>query len=151
MEKWTYNKKIIDSIDDMKAFEPKVWGFVYHLTLIDDKTKKVVYYYIGKKNVFRKTKRKFGKREVASMVDKRKKTYEYIISESDWKTYCSSNKFIKDNKDKYKIIREILYFSTNDMDLSYQEAKEIICQGAMESETYLNNNVSIKRILKPKV
>lgn len=148
MEKWTYNNKEITSISDMQTFEPKVWGFVYHLTLIDGKTKKPVYYYIGKKNIYSKRKRKFGKKEKENMKDKRLKTYEYVISESDWKTYHSSNKFIKDNKDKYIIKREILMFSTNDSDLTYKEAKEIICQGALDSDLFLNEGVKITRYKK---
>ncbi|MDR1018998.1 MAG: hypothetical protein LBM02_09910 [Lachnospiraceae bacterium] len=145
MNEWTYLNKPVLSIDDMQDVEPKVWGFVYHLTLYDKKTNKVEYYYIGKKNIFSKRKRNFGKKELSLHTDKRKKKYEYIIKESDWKTYMSSNKFIKDNINKYNIKREILSFSTNDMDLSFQEAKEIMCQGALESDKYLNDGVSIRR------
>ena len=41
MKNWTYQNKEILSISDMQTFEPKVWGFVYHLTLINKKTKNV--------------------------------------------------------------------------------------------------------------
>ncbi len=148
MKNWTYQNKEILSISDMQTFEPKVWGFVYHLTLINKKTKNVDFYYIGKKNIYNKRKRNFGKKEISVIKDKRKKTYEYVIRESDWKNYTSSNKFIKENLNKYDIIREIICFSTNDSDLTYKEAKEIICQNALDSSDYLNDGVSIRRFGK---
>ena len=148
MKNWTYQNKEILSISDMQTFEPKVWGFVYHLTLINKKTKNVDFYYIGKKNIYNKRKRNFGKKEISVIKDKRKKTYEYVIRESDWKNYTSSNKFIKENLNKYDIIREIICFSTNDSDLTYKEAKEIICQNALDSSDYLNEGVKITRYRK---
>ena len=148
MKNWTYQNKEILSISDMQTFEPKVWGFVYHLTLINKKTKNVDFYYIGKKNIYNKRKRNFGKKEISVIKDKRKKTYEYVIRESDWKNYTSSNKFIKENLNKYDIIREIICFSTNDSDLTYKEAKEIICQNALDSSDYLNEGVKITRYNK---
>ena len=144
ISKWYYNGKEIDSIEEMKVHEPKVWGFVYLLTLYDIKTGELKYQYIGKKNIYSKRKRSFGKKEVASMKDKRGKKYEYVIKESDWKTYLSSNSFIKDNANKYKIKREILMFSTNDMDLKYKEAKEIICRDALEIDLFLNDGFSLR-------
>ena len=144
ISKWYYNDKEIDSIEEMKVHEPKVWGFVYLMSLYDIKTGELKYQYIGKKNIYSKRKRSFGKKEVASMKDKRGKKYEYVIKESDWKTYLSSNSFIKDNANKYKIKREILMFSTNDMDLKYKEAKEIICRGCLEDDFFLNDGVSLR-------
>lgn len=141
---WTFKGKKIDSIEDMKIHEPKVWGFVYLMSLYDIKTGELKYQYIGKKNIYSKRKRSFGKKEVASMKDKRGKKYEYVIKESDWKTYLSSNSFIKDNANKYKIKREILMFSTNDMDLKYKEAKEIICRDALEIDLFLNDGFSLR-------
>ena len=144
ISKWYYNDKEIDSIEEMKVHEPKVWGFVYLMSLYDIKTGELKYQYIGKKNIYSKRKRSFGKKEVASMKDKRCKKYEYVIKESDWKTYLSSNSFIKDNANKYKIKREILMFSTNDMDLKYKEAKEIICRGCLEDDFFLNDGASLR-------
>ena len=114
------------------------------MSLYDIKTGELKYQYIGKKNIYSKRKRSFGKKEVASMKDKRGKKYEYVIKESDWKTYLSSNSFIKDNVNKYKIKREILMFSTNDMDLKYKEAKEIICRDALEMDLFLNDGFSLR-------
>lgn len=141
---WTFKGKTVKNIEDMQIHEPKVWGFVYLMSLYDIKTGELKYRYIGKKNIYSKRKRSFGKKEVASMKDKRGKKYEYVIKESDWKTYLSSNSFIKDNANKYKIKREILMFSTNDMDLKYKEAKEIICRGCLEDDFFLNDGASLR-------
>lgn len=141
---WTYRGNEILSINDMKVHEPKVWGFVYLLSLYDNKGN-LVHQYIGKKNIYTKRKRNFGKKELENLKDKRKKTYEYTIKESDWQKYLSSNLFIKKNSSKFAIQREIITFSTNDSDLTYKEAKEIICQGALETPFFLNDGVSIRR------
>ena len=161
MRNWTHNKEEITCINDMQSFMPegkKVWGFVYHLTLVNKKTGKVDYFYIGKKNLYSVTSKTATKKEMSEFPKshfRRKniggggiKYYRTIVKESDWKTYCSSNSFIKINKNDYDIIREILYFSTNDSELSYLEAKEIICSGSIEDPNYLNDGVSIRRFSK---
>jgi len=145
---WIYNGHDINSISDIQVHCPNVWGFVYLLTLRDKKSGKVSYQYIGKKNLYSKRKRNFGKKESAKLADKRKKKYEYVIKESDWKVYISSNKFIKENYKDYDIYREILILCTNDNDLTYQEAKHIICSDALENPAYLNDGVSIRRFGK---
>lgn len=142
---WKYKNKIISEINDMKKYEPNVWGFVYMMTLRDKKSNEIKYQYIGKKNIYSKRKRNFGKKEILQMKDKRSKKYEYVISESNWKSYISSNKFIKTNYNSFNISREIILFSTNDMDLKYKEAKEIICQNALEDDNFLNDGVSIRK------
>lgn len=142
---WKYKNKTISEINDMKKYEPNVWGFVYMMALCDKKSNEIKYQYIGKKNIYSKRKRNFGKKEVLQMKDKRSKKYEYIISESNWKSYISSNKFIKTNYNNFNIYREIILFSTNDMDLKYKEAKEIICQNVLEDDNFLNEGVSIRK------
>ena len=142
---WKYKNKIISEINDMKKYEPNVWGFVYMMTLRDKKSNEIKYQYIGKKNIYSKRKRNFGKKEILQMKDKRSKKYEYVISESNWKSYISSNNFIKTNYNSFNISREIIIFSTNDMDLKYKEAKEIICQNALEDDNFLNDGVSIRK------
>ena len=142
---WKYKNKIISEINDMKKYEPNVWGFVYMMALRDKKSNEIKYQYIGKKNIYSKRKRNFGKKEILQMKDKRSKKYEYVISESNWKSYISSNNFIKTNYNSFNISREIILFSTNDMDLKYKEAKEIICQNALEDDNFLNDGVSIRK------
>jgi hypothetical protein len=154
ISEWKYLNQEIKSIDDMKINEPKVWGFVYMLTLYNKQTGKLAYRYIGKKNIYSVTSKTATKTEMATMKKsefKRTKmkngTWKYyrtIVKESNWKDYISSNLFIKRNSGKYRIEREILLFSKNDNDLKYKEAKEIICQGALETEHFLNDGVSLR-------
>ena len=75
---WKYKNKTISEINDMKKYEPNVWGFIYMMTLYDKKSNEIKYQYIGKKNIYSKRKRNFGKKEVLQMKDKRSKKYEYI-------------------------------------------------------------------------
>ena len=145
ISKWYYNDKEIDSIEEMKVHEPKVWGFVYLMSMKDIKTEELKYQYIGKKNIYSKRKRSFGKKEVASMKDKRGKKYEYVIKESDWKNYTSSNLFIKKNLGKFRIEREIILFGIDDSELTFKEAREIMCQGCLDDPMFLNFGVSIRR------
>lgn len=145
---WKYGGEQISSLHDLQKHLPNIWGFVYKLQLLDPKTKNITFEYIGKKNLYTKRKRVFGKKEKSSLKDKRLKTYEYVIKESDWKTYLSSNKFIKENSKKFFINREILILSNNDSDLTYQEAKEIICSGALDDCKFLNDGVSLRRFGK---
>ena len=156
MSNWLYKDKEIATIDDMKPHvDGKPWGFVYLLTLVDKKTKKVKFQYIGKKNLYSITSKVPSKKEFESRVKSsfqrkkmkngRLKYYDTVIKESNWRDYTSSNTYIKENFNKYDVIKEIILFSTNDSDLTYQEAKEIICQGALESDHFLNDGVSIRR------
>lgn len=155
MGDWIYQDKPIRSIEDMKVHEPEVWGFVYYLTLFDKKTGKEVYHYIGKKNVWSVTSKTATKKELdlngkgfykkKKMKNRTWKYYTTVVAESNWKTYLSSNIFIRANLDNYDIEKKILMFSSNDGDLTYKEAKEIICQGALEDTMYLNDGVSLRR------
>lgn len=152
---WTYKNKPIKSIEDMKKYEPKIWGFVYFLTLIDKETKTGIYQYIGKKNVWSVTSKTATKKELETLgksAFKRKKmknkTWKYyttVVKESNWKDYLSSNLFIKSDGHRFDIRKEILCFCNNDNDLTYKEAKEIICQGALEDVSFLNDAVSLRR------
>lgn len=156
--KWYYNNQEINSIDDMKKYEPKVFGFVYHLTLCDKNSKEPLLYYIGKKNIYSVISKTATKKEFESnpksyfqrkkMKNGTWKYYKTIINESNWKNYFSSNSFIKENKNNYDIKREILLFSTNDSDLTYREAKEIMCSEALDNNLYLNDSISIRRFGK---
>lgn len=150
---WVYNGQVIKSIEDIKKIEPKVWGFVYILNLYDS-FGRLKYHYIGKKNIYSVTNKPATQKELAtvpkSQLKKKKikggwKYYRTIVKESNWKVYTSSNNFIKKNGSKFEIKREIICFSTNDSDLTYKEAKEIICQGALENNIFLNDGVSIRR------
>lgn len=157
---WIYNEQEIKTIEDVKLINDEAWGFVYLLSLYDIETKDLKYQYIGKKNLYSVTSKTATKKEMLihpKSYFRRKrnkdgniKYYTVIKKESNWKNYISSNDFIKDNKDKFIIERQIISIATENCDLSYMEVKEIICNGAMENEIFLNGNVSIKRIGKIK-
>lgn len=154
IENWKYKGKEINSVDQIKIHEPIVFGFVYLLTLYDLKTNSLKYHYIGKKNLYSVRTKYLTQTEIKNSKKselRRKKVkgvfkyYKIIVTESDWKNYISSNLFIKKNLGRFRIEREILILSTNDSDLSYQEAKEIICQGALDDNSFLNDGVSLRR------
>ena len=48
-------------------------------------------YYIGKKNFYSTRKKPFGKKELAKVTDKRKKTYHIVKKESNWQEYLGSS------------------------------------------------------------
>lgn len=153
---WTYKDKPIKTLQDMQKICPKVWGFVYEIRLYDKKTGKFVHDYIGKKNVYSVTNKPITKTTYSELLkrgdkvsrQKSKKgvtTYKkQIIRESEWKNYYSSCKFIKENKNDFILEREILLFCTNDTELKYQEAKHILCSGALEGDVSLNNGISLR-------
>ena len=135
----------------------KLWGFVYKLTLYDLKTGKLKFHYIGKKNFESHTTKYATKKELEELPKstfRRKKVkgvikyYRTVTKESNWLDYTSSNEFIRVNKKKFRIQREILRLCDCDNDLSYQEAKEIISQEALDDAVYLNDGVSIRRFGK---
>ena len=154
IENWKYQDTDISSIDDIKLHESKPWGFVYLLTLYDIKTNNLKYQYIGKKNLYSVRTKDLTPTEIKSSKKselRRKKVkgvfkyYKMVVTEKKKKNYISSNLFIKKNIGRFRIEREILLFSTNDSDLSYREAKEIICQGALDDDNFLNDAVSLRR------
>jgi hypothetical protein len=121
---WIYEDKEVTSIQDLDA---KCIGFVY--LIIDGNNK----YYIGQKSLFSKRKRRFGKKESAAITDKRKKTYEYVIKESDWMTYTGSNKELNDNiKNGIKYKKFILKLCYNKKQLLYYETKYLMANDAIE-------------------
>jgi hypothetical protein len=131
---WDYKNKKIKSINDIP--EGAV-GFVY---LITDENGKL---YIGKKSLFSKRKRRFGKKEIANLPDKRMKKWEYVEKETDWFTYTGSCKPLNEEISKgLKITKEILHFAYNKKELGYYELKEQICQGVIENnDNFWNENI----------
>ena len=133
---WTFNGKYITELKDM----PKgTIGFIYKIT--NGKTGE---YYIGKKNVTSTRKRKFGKKEIALLTDKRMKTYEMVTKESDWRTYRSSNKTVSDwftDSDNDQLKLEILRFCTNTKSLTYYELQEQFAHDVLGDELSLNDNL----------
>jgi hypothetical protein len=133
MVNWTYKGMYILDVTQM----PKdAFGFIYLVTTLDGKK------YLGKKQLFSKRKRKFGKREIAKMENKRLKKWEFVIKENDWKTYTGSNidlnKLIEEGVDYNK---EILYYATDKGQLTYLELRELWSHRVLESEAFFNGNI----------
>ena len=145
---WIYNKKRITCLDDIPV---DAFGFVYKITITD--TDKKSFTYIGKKQLFSKRKKKFGKKQIASLTDKRSKKYEHIIAETDWVSYASSCIPLKEiivNKTYCKIKKEILKFCYSATELKYEEAKQILLNDCLLDSNCFNANVQIKIIGKLK-
>lgn len=74
------------------------------------------------------------------------------VKVSDWKTYCSSSKYLKPDieglgKENFQFL--ILSLWKNKRDLYYNEVKQQIFEGALERDDYYNANVGGKRFYRP--
>jgi len=133
---WVYKGKEVKSMEDLNLSSMKPEGFIYLITLEDG------YEYIGKKNFFSKRKKHFGKKKLAQVTDKRKKTYEYVVKESNWLSYTSSNKEINRLiSEGVKFKKEILQIAYSKASLTYLETKYLFINEVLESKNYLNDNI----------
>jgi len=131
---WLYEGKEFDD----KLIPKDAIGFVYEMqAIIDGKHVK----YIGKKNFYSKRKKKFGKKALAAMTDKRAKKYT-IVTKASYADYYSSNAVLKDAYKKgiviHRIILKICYSKT---ELTYQETKYQFQHEVLEKDEYLNANI----------
>ena len=105
-------------------------GFVYIITNLESQRK-----YIGKKLFkFKRTKTVKGKKK-------------RLLVESDWREYWGSNKTLQEEvatigEGQFK--REILRLCRSKGELNYFEAKYQFTMGALESEVYYNEWISLK-------
>ena len=130
---WIYKGSLINEVTDMPT---GAHGFVYIITASNGSQ------YIGKKTLHSIRKRKFGKKESKLVTDKRKKLYEMVKRESDWKSYTGSNKELnEDIKNGITYDREILYFAFGKKQLSYFEVRELFTRNVLESSNYYNDNI----------
>jgi len=122
-------------------------GFVYVMEMLKDGN---MYAYIGKKNFYSKRKKKFGKKALAAIKDKRAKKYE-IITKLDYHNYFSSNKELKQAyKDGLHINRVIIKICFSKAELTYQETKAQFKHEVLEKDYYLNGNI-LGRFYKGKI
>lgn len=122
--KWIFGHQDIRSIDQIPE---GAIGFIYRI--VDENGRE----YIGQKSLFSKRKKHFGKKKLAEVTDKRRKTYEYVIKESDWLSYTGSNKELNANiKDGLKYTKHILQFCFNKKQLTYYETKFLMLYGCIE-------------------
>jgi len=139
---WTYQGRIINELSDMPE---GTHGFIYKIT--NGETNE---YYIGKKQVISIRKRKFGKKEIAALTDKRIKRYEMVTKESKWVDYRSSNKtvstwFDKDGRpsdsENNRLELKILKFCKSKKALTYYELQEQFSHNVLADEYSLNDNL----------
>ena len=133
---WIYKEKYISHLSDMPE---GTYGFIYKITngLTGE-------YYIGKKNVTSIRKKRFGKKQIALITDKRLKHYEMITKESDWKDYRSSNKLVQSwfiDKLNEKLELRILRFCSNTKSLTYYELQEQFAHDVLVDENAMNDTL----------
>lgn len=130
MKEWIITENV--KIEDLPG---KYFGFIYKITnLANNKV------YIGRKNFYTRRKRRFGKKEIAKMKDKRSKKYEWVVKESNWKTYSSSSKELKEDiKNGDEIKREILFLVKKENQMVYFETKFQFIYSVLEEGSYNKN------------
>jgi len=131
---WLYKGEVFN---DSKIPEGAV-GFIYEMeAIIDGKAVR----YIGKKNFYSTTKKKFGKRAVANMEDKRAKKYTIQVK-PNYQNYYSSNKVLQDaHKNGIPIKRFMVKICFSKTELTYHETKYQFVREVLEKEEYLNANI----------
>ena len=134
MSKWSYQGQDFESSMIPEGAE----GFVYEMqAIIDGKLVR----YIGKKNFYSVTKKRFGKKALSSMQDKRAKKYT-MQKKLTYLDYYSSNAVLKDaHKAGIEIRRYILKICFSKMELTYYETKFQFVRGVLESDEFLNGNI----------
>jgi hypothetical protein len=113
-------------------------GFVYEMeVIIDGKSVR----YVGKKNFYSVTKKKFGKKELENITDKRTKKYSTVTKPS-YENYYSSNITLKEaHKAGVKIKRFMVKICFSKMELTYYETKYQFTREVLEKEEFLNGNI----------
>ena len=131
---WLYKGEVFT---DSKIPEGAV-GFIYEMeAIINGKSVR----YIGKKNFYSTTKKKFGKRAVANMEDKRAKKYTIQVK-PNYQNYYSSNKVLQDaHKNGIPIKRFMVKICFSKTELTYHETKYQFVREVLEKEEYLNANI----------
>lgn len=117
---WTYENKNVERLSDI----PKgVVGFVYLIT-----NKETGQWYAGKKSLF-----SYRKLQPLKGYSRKRK----VVKESDWATYSSSNKYVKE---WISPNREIIQYCYSKKQMTYYELQAIICLNGLEDDKCLNEN-----------
>lgn len=136
---WTYEESDVTSIDDIPE---NAFGFIYKIT--HTPTNKS---YIGKKFLTFTRKQKLGKKELKLLEGGkgRPASFKVVQKESDWKTYWSSNKPLKDlvkSEPKENFKREILHYCFSKKQLTYFEIKyQMVFQVLEKPKEFYNDNI----------
>jgi hypothetical protein len=131
---WIYKGEVFN---DSKIPEGAL-GFIYEMeAIIDGKAVR----YIGKKNFYSTTKKKFGVKALANMEDKRAKKYTIQVK-PNYQNYYSSNKVLQDaHKAGVPIKRFMVRICFSKTELTYHETKFQFVREVLEKEEYLNGNI----------
>ena len=131
---WVYKGEVFD---DSKIPEGAL-GFIYEMeAIIDGKAVR----YVGKKNFYSTTKKKFGVKALANMEDKRAKKYTIQVK-TNYQNYYSSNKVLQDaHKAGIIIKRFMVRICFSKTELTYHETKFQFVREVLEKEEYLNANI----------
>lgn len=127
---WKYN------LSEVLEIPEGYTHFVYLIT--DNNTKKI---YVGYKSFFSTTKKKFGKKKLMLVTDKRLKTYERVTKESNWRDYYGSNQAIKESVKQYgkeNFERQILHLCHSNNYL-YWEAYYQFKYNVLSIDSYNDN------------
>ena len=131
---WLYKGEVFN---DSKIPEGAI-GFIYEMeAIIDGK----VVRYVGKKNFYSTTKKKFGVKALANMEDKRAKKYTIQVK-TNYQNYYSSNKVLQDAHKAGVIIKRFMVrICFSKTELTYHETKFQFVREVLEKEEYLNANI----------
>ena len=131
---WIYKGEVFN---DSKIPEGAL-GFIYEMeAIIDGKAVR----YIGKKNFYSTTKKKFGVKALANMEDKRAKKYTIQVK-TNYQNYYSSNKVLQDAHKAGVIIKRFMVrICFSKTELTYHETKFQFVREVLEKEEYLNANI----------
>jgi len=120
-------------------------GFIYLITNLSNNKK-----YIGRKQFFSTTKKKLGKKAIAALQDKRKKHYQHITKESNWRSYTGSNKVLnKEIEDTNPPLhKEVLRICYSKKSLNYWETYNLFLHNVLQDDKYYNSNIQGKFFAK---
>ena len=131
---WVYKGEVFN---DSKIPEEAL-GFIYEMeAIIDGKAVR----YVGKKNFYSTTKKKFGVKALANMEDKRARKYTIQVK-TNYQNYYSSNKVLQDAHKAGVIIKRFMVrICFSKTELTYHETKFQFVREVLEKEEYLNQNI----------
>lgn len=143
-EIWEFRGEPVAEIGSMPE---GVVGFVYEITHIPTGRR-----YIGKKTLYSERNIRLGKKAIALLTEERKEQgkkgrtpkKKFVKKESDWKTYCGSNKEMQElvkNSKPEDIRKEILKYVYSKKLLTYYELAYLFERDVLQKEEYLNDNI----------
>lgn len=134
---WIYEEK---SITKLRELPEGSFGFVYKITYSDNT------YYFGKKNLRKKVtlpalksgEQRPGSERKGKNVGGKRAHFDVVTKESDWVDYAGSS----ENTTGLEIAsKEILLIAYSKRELTYQEAKCLFWEEAIEDELCHNANI----------